>query len=47
MKPADAMSAQARVRAAYVKAASAAGRGQNKVREAVGVPLLPPAVADA
>ena len=38
---ANAISAQAHVRAAHVKAASAAGRSQNKVREAMGVPLLP------
>lgn len=37
---ADAISAQAHVREAHVKVAPAAGRSQNKVREAMGVPLL-------
>ena len=35
------VSAQAHVRAAHVKAASAAGRSQNKVRDSLGIPLLP------
>jgi hypothetical protein len=38
---ADRVSAQAHVRTAHVKAASAAGRSQNKVRESLGIPLLP------
>lgn len=38
--------AQAHVRAAHVKVACAAGRSQNKVRESLGIPLLP-AEADA
>jgi hypothetical protein len=29
------------VRAAHVKAAPAAGRSHNKVRESLGIPLLP------
>jgi hypothetical protein len=40
---ADAISAQAHVRAANVKVAPATGRSQNKVREAMGIPLLPAA----
>lgn len=40
MSRADAISAQAHVRVAHVKAASAAGRSQNKIRESLGVPLL-------
>ncbi len=38
---ADAISAQAHVREAHVKVAAAAGRCRNKVREAMGVPLVP------
>ena len=34
-----AVSAQAHIRAADVKAAMAAGRSQNKVRESLGIPL--------
>lgn len=37
---ADAISAQAHVREAHVKAAPAAGRSQSKVREAMGVPPI-------
>ncbi len=37
---ADAIWAQAHLREAQVKAAAAAGRSQNKVREAMGVPLV-------
>ena len=40
MVSADAISAKAHMRAAHVKAAIAAGRSQNKVREAVGVTAL-------
>ena len=36
--------AQAHVRAAHVKTAFAAGRSQNKVRESLGIPLLPAGV---
>jgi hypothetical protein len=35
------VSAQAHVRAAHVKAAPAAGRSHNKVRDALGIPALP------
>ena len=39
----DTVSAQAHVRCkAHVKAAAAAGRNQNKVRESLGIPLLAP-----
>ena len=38
----DAISAEAHMRLAHVKAAVAAGRSQNKVRAAVGVALLNP-----
>jgi hypothetical protein len=46
-RAADAISAKAHVRAAHVKAAQAAGRSQNKIREAVGIVALnaPPAEA--
>jgi len=37
---ANAISAQAHIGEADVKAAPAAGRSQNKVREAMGVPLV-------
>ena len=37
---ADAISAKAHMCAAHVKAAVAAGRSQNKVREAVGIVAL-------
>lgn len=37
---ADTISAQAHMRIAHVKAAVAAGRSQNEVREAVGVTAL-------
>ncbi len=47
MSATDAISAQAHVRSeAHVKAAQAAGRSQNKVRESLGIPL-PPADAEA
>jgi hypothetical protein len=36
----NAISAQAHIGEADVKAAHAAGRSQNKVREAMGVPLV-------
>ena len=41
MSAGTAVSAQAHVRAAHVKAASAAGRSQNKVSESLRTPLLP------
>ena len=36
----DAISAEAHMRAAHVKAAIAAGRNQNRVRDAVGIVAL-------
>jgi hypothetical protein len=36
----DAISAEAHMRAAHVKAAIAAGRNQNRVRDAVGMAAL-------
>jgi hypothetical protein len=45
MRP-DAISAQAHGRAAPVKAAPAAGRSQNRIREHLGIALLPPAAAE-
>ena len=42
-----AVSAQAHIRIADVKAAAAAGRSQNKVRESLGIPLREAAVDDA
>jgi hypothetical protein len=41
MSATDTVSVQAHVRIAHVKAASAAGRSQNKVRESLGIPPLP------
>jgi hypothetical protein len=40
----DAISAKAHARAARVKATSAAGRSQNRIREQLGIALLPPTV---
>ena len=47
MSATDTISAQAHVRCeAHVKAANAAGRSQNKVRESLEIPLLPTDVQD-
>lgn len=45
MSRANAVSAQAHIGEASVKAARAAGRSQNKIRESIGITLLPPAAA--